>query len=290
MKPSPFAYHAPASLDEALYLLDTLDNARVIAGGQSLVPMLNFRVAQPDHLIDLRLIADLSTLTEHDGALRIGSMVTQRTLERSALVGRLCPLLHDALAHVGHQQTRNRGTLGGSLCHLDPAAELPVAALALDPVLTVGSRNGQRTMPFRDFPAGYLSNTLEPNEMLIRIDVASCPPNTGSAFEEFARRPADFAIVSVAALLTVNAERRIETARIAIGGLEGVPVRATEAEDLLAGQALDDKALDRAADSVRALPSDGDFNNPADYRLDLADALVRRALTKAYDQARRSHD
>jgi carbon-monoxide dehydrogenase medium subunit len=290
MKPSPFAYHAPATLDEALHLLDTLDNARVIAGGQSLVPMLNFRVAQPDHLIDLRHIADLSAMAERDGVLCIGTMVTQRTLEHSPLVGRICPLLHHALAHVGHQQTRNRGTLGGSLCHLDPAAELPVAALALDPVLTVASRGGQRTMPFRDFPAGYLSNTLEPNEMLIRIDMPTCAAHAGCAFEEFARRPADFAIVSIAATLTVDTERRIEMARIAIGGLGGMPLRATEAEDLLTGQTIDDKSLDAAADSVRAFPSDGDLNNPAEYRLDLADALLRRALTKAYNQACRSHE
>jgi aerobic carbon-monoxide dehydrogenase medium subunit len=288
MKPAPFTYHAPETLEAALQLLDTLDNARVLAGGQSLVPMLNFRVAQPDHLIDLGYIPELATLERSKDRLRVGAMTTQRTLERSALVKEHCPILVDALHHVGHQQTRNRGTIGGSLCHLDPAAELPVVAMALDPVLTIASFAGMRELPFQDFPAGCLTPQLEPNEILLSIDFPAWPTHCGWAFMEFARRPADFAIVSVAAMLTTSNEGLIESARVAVGGLVGIPLRGTVVEKCLIGERINE-SLDRAAEAVRALPADGDSNYPAEYRQDLADALLRRTLAEAWERSRRSH-
>jgi carbon-monoxide dehydrogenase medium subunit len=169
MRPSPFTYHAPRTLDEALDLLAALDNARVLAGGQSLMPMMNYRVVQPEHLIDLGRIAELGFIDDTPDGLQIGAMTTQRTIERSALVRQRCPLLIDALFHVGHQQTRNRGTIGGSICHLDPSAELPVTACALDAVMIAAGKTGRRKIPFADFPAGYLTSSLEPNEILIAI-------------------------------------------------------------------------------------------------------------------------
>src|SRR5215217_6568201 len=231
MKPAPFVYHCPRSLDEALHLLNTLENARVLAGGQSLVPMLNLRVAKPDHLIDLGRITELVGIAETPSGLRIGAMTTQRTLEKSAAVKARCPLMWEALQHVGHQQTRNRGTLGGSLCHLDPAAELPLMACALDPTLTIASVAGRREISFSEFPVDFFTSQLSPNEMLIRVDFSSCDPRTGFAFEEFARRPADFAIVAVAAAVTVSERGAIDDARIAIAGLGPIGVRVSDAEN-----------------------------------------------------------
>ena len=232
MKPSPFTYHAPRTLDEALDLLATLDNARVIAGGQSLMPMMNYRVVQPEHLIDLGRIAELAFIDDTSGGLKIGAMTTQRTIERSALVHERCPLLIDALFHVGHQQTRNRGTVGGSICHLDPSAELPVTACALDAVMIAASKSGRREIPFEDFPAGYLTSSLEPGEILIAIDFGQWPQRAGSAFEEYAVRPADFAIVSIAAVIAIDGDDIITEARVAAGGIAPVPTRLASVEEI----------------------------------------------------------
>jgi carbon-monoxide dehydrogenase medium subunit len=286
MKPSAFAYHAPKTLDEALDLLATLDNARVLAGGQSLMPMMNYRVAQPEHLIDLGRIPELAFVEDTADGLKVGAMTTQRTIERSALVRRRCPLLIDALFHVGHQQTRNRGTIGGSLCHLDPTAELPVTACALDAVMTVASRSSQRTIPFADFPADYLTSSLEPNEILIQIDFGKWPERAGSAFEEYAIRPADFAIVSVAAVITMDNGNIISEARIAAGGIAAIPMRLTAVEAMLKGQRADAGLIENAAAAAAALPAEGDDANPAEYRQELAGHLTQRALTKAIARVR----
>src|SRR3984885_11030961 len=197
MKAPPFRYHRPSTLAETVRLLATLENARVIAGGQSLMPMMSFRIVAPDHLIDLGGIAEIIGVTESEHLLNIGAMTTQRALERSGVVARGCPLVTAALRHVGHLQTRNRGTIGGSLCHLDPGAELPVAAAALNAVLIAVGRSGERRIPFAEFSVGLLSNALSPDELLARIDLPKAAPRTGTAFVEFNRRPADFAVVSV---------------------------------------------------------------------------------------------
>jgi carbon-monoxide dehydrogenase medium subunit len=289
MKPAPFSYHAPRTLAEALALQARLDNARVLAGGQSLVPMLNLRVAAPEHLIDLGGVAELAGIEEKDGGVAIGAMTSQRTIEKSPLVQARCPLLIEALAHVGHQQTRNRGTIGGSLCHLDPAAELPVAALALDATLTIAGRAGTRALPFVKFPAGYLTTALQPGEILTRIDIPALPPRTGWAFEEFARRHGDFAIVAVAALVTLAANGRVQQARVVIGGIGPAPIRVAAAEAALAGESWRDQRVTMAADAAAACPAEGDHNYPADYRQYVAGALTGRALGKAYARSRAAH-
>jgi aerobic carbon-monoxide dehydrogenase medium subunit len=286
MKPSAFTYHAPRTLDEALDLLATLDNARVLAGGQSLMPMMNYRVVQPEHLIDLGRIPDLAFLEDAPDGLKVGAMTTQRTVERSALVRKRCPLLIDALFHVGHQQTRNRGTIGGSICHLDPAAELPVTACALDAVMTAASKTGRRQIPFADFPAGYLTSSLAPDEILVQIDFGQWPEHTGSAFEEYAVRPADFAIVSVAAVIATNEEEVISKARLAAGGIAAVPVRLSSVEVMLKGQRISANLIESAAATAAALPAEGDDANPPEYRQELAGYLTRCALTKALQRAR----
>src|SRR5580692_6501752 len=247
MKPSPFTYHAPRTLDEALDLLATFDNARVLAGGQSLMPMMNYRVVQPEHLIDLGRIPDLGFIEATPDGLAIGAMTTQRTIERSETVQKHCPLLIDALFHVGHQQTRNRGTIGGSLCHLDPSAELPVTACALDAVMIAAAKTGRRKIPFVDFPAGYLTSSLEPDEILVAIDFGKWPERAGSAFEEYAVRPADFAIVSVAAVVAISRDDIITVARLAAGGIAPVPTRLSGAEAMLKGQRASEELIARAA-------------------------------------------
>ncbi len=286
MKPSAFTYHAPQTLAEALDLVATLDNARVLAGGQSLLPMMNYRVVQPEHLIDLGRIPELSFVEATPEGLAIGAMTAQRTIERSEAVKKHCQLLIDALFHVGHQQTRNRGTIGGSLCNLDPSAELPVTACALDAALTVASKTGRRKIAFADFPAGYLTSSLGPDEILVQIDFGKWPRCAGSAFEEYAIRPADFAIVSIAAVVVIGDDDIITGARLAAGGIAPVPARLTAVEALLRDQRASAELIDRAAKAAAALPADGDEMIPSEYRQELAGHLTQRALTKAIERAR----
>ena len=290
MKAASFAYHCPSSLDEALHLLASLDNARVLAGGQSLVPMLNLRLAAPDHLIDLGRIAALVRIEESTQGLSIGAMTTQRQVERSTLVAERCPLLSEAISHVGHQQTRNRGTVGGSLCHLDPAAELPVVAAALDATLEAASIRGVRRIAFHDFPAGYLTSQLQPDEILTRVDFPTRDATTGWAFVEFSRRPADFAIVSVAAIVAIDISGKIAKAHIAIGGLGPAPQRMSAAEALIASQRWDAALSDDVAANIAACPAEGDSLYPGEYRQHLAAVLARRAIEKALRRARDAAD
>jgi carbon-monoxide dehydrogenase medium subunit len=281
MKAPPFRYHRPSTIAKAVELLAMLDNARVIAGGQSLMPMMNFRLVTPDDLIDLGGIEDLVGLTEGNDTLSIGAMTTQRTLERSEIVARRCPLITAALRHVGHQQTRNRGTIGGSLCHLDPGAELPVAAAALDAVLIAVGRSGERRIPFAEFSVGLLSNALSSGELLARIELPKGSPRTGIAFVEFNRRPADFAVVSVAASLALDAAGRIAQAVVAIGGSFEAPVRLRAFETASVGQRPEPALFDAAAREAEAIECVGDDVYPAEYRRELAGVLVRRALDSA---------
>ena len=281
MKAPPFRYHRPATLSAAIDLFASLDNARVMAGGQSLMPMMNYRLAAPDDLIDLGGIGELVGITETDTTLMVGAMTTQRTLEHSALVARHVPMVAAAIRHVGHQQTRNRGTIGGSLCHFDPGAELPVAACALDAVLIAAGPAGERRIRFAEFSAGMLANTLQHGEILIRIELPKIIPPTGVAFLEFNRRPADFAIVSVAASLSLDATGRIEEAAIAIGGSFDAPVRLRAWEADCVGQHAENAVFDAAAQQAAALECFGDGVYPADYRQELAGVLVGRALVVA---------
>lgn len=278
MKAAPFDYHRPGSLDEALRMLATLPNARLLAGGQSLMPLMNLRMAAPDNLIDLERVAGLADLLETGTGLRIGSMVRQRAVEKSDLVARLCPLLRDALAHVGHQQTRNRGTIGGSICHLDPTAELPLVAAVCDAVLTVKSPRGLRTIPYAQFPRGYLSSQLEADEVLIHIEFPKWDAGTRHAFLEFARRPGDFAILSVAVLLTMDSNRKVLRARVAMAGLGTYSERIRIIEKALEGNILDAGLIANAARLATSLPAEGDAQNPAEYRQSLAGTLLQRAL------------
>jgi carbon-monoxide dehydrogenase medium subunit len=281
MKPPPFAYHDPQSIPEVVGLLSRFENTKLLAGGQSLMPMLNMRFVQPDHVIDLNRVAGLSFIRENDGALEIGAMTRQRELEFSEIVRRRCPLLHEAIALVGHRQTRNRGTIGGSLCHLDPAAELVAVGAALDAALTVSGPEGTREMEFAAFPVAYMTPAIDLTELLTAVRLPFWPEGHGFAFVEFARRHGDFAIVSAAALLTENAAGTITRASVTLGGMGVAPVRARAVEAALVGQRPEDKLLREACESCRTFEAVEDIHAPASYRQHLAAVMARRALERA---------
>ncbi|MFG0228254.1 FAD binding domain-containing protein [Achromobacter sp. 413638] len=289
MKAPAFRYLAPDTLAEALRLLAREQNARVLAGGQSLVAMLNMRFAFPDCLIDINRVAELAYLRESDGGIEIGAMTRQRDVEFSPLVARRLPLWREAILQVGHRQTRNRGTVGGSLCQLDPSAELPTVALAMDAELTAASVRGQRRLRMADFFAGYMTPALEADEMLTCIRVQPWPAGHGHAFLEFARRCGDFAIVSVAALVALDASGRLARVSLTLGGVAAAPLRMPEVEAALTGGQGAQDDLDQAARLCGEVVATGDSQVPAWYRQRLAGVLARRALAQAIARAR-AHD
>jgi carbon-monoxide dehydrogenase medium subunit len=287
MKPPRFAYHDPRSVPEALALLGKLENARLLAGGQSLMPMLNMRLAAPDHIVDLNGIAELSYIREEGDAIVIGAMTRQRDIEFDAKLRARCPLMHEAILHVGHRQTRNRGTLGGSLCHLDPSAELVCVAAALDAVVTVQGSKGSREIRFAQFPAGLMTPALREGEMLTGVRFPVWRKGHGHAFIEFARRHGDFAIVSAAALLEQDASGKITRASLTLGGIAPAPVRATAAEKLLTGAKGSAELFKEAGEACRKLEMMQDVHVTSAYRRQLAGVLTRRALEKAHERIAR---
>jgi carbon-monoxide dehydrogenase medium subunit len=281
MKPAPFEYHAPTSLEDAVALMSALDNAKVIAGGQSLVAMMNFRYAMPDHLIDLGNITALSGLHFTDQAVRIGSMTRQRELEFSVPLANKIPLLKAALAHVGHRQTRNRGTLGGSLAHADPAAELPTVCLALDAEIEIAGPSGTRIVPMREFTSGFMTTALGYDEILLSVHIRPWRHGHGYSFQEYARRHGDFAVAGAAALLEAGPDGIIERAAIALCGVIDRPIRRDEAEAALVGRHLDDSVIARAASLAGDVEATADIHADATYRRHLARVLTTRALHEA---------
>jgi carbon-monoxide dehydrogenase medium subunit len=284
MKPPQFSYHDPRSTADVVGLLTSLDNAKLLAGGQSLMPMLNMRLVLPDHVIDLNRVDGLSSIRENNGALEIGAMTRQRDIEFSDLVRARCPLMHEAIAQVGHRQTRNRGTLGGSLCHLDPAAELVSVAAALDARLTVTGKNGARSIEFSAFPVAYMTPALEPDELLTGATFPCWPERHGFAFVEFSRRHGDFAIVSAAALIEEDDGGKVTRAAVTLGGMGPAPVRARELERALIGEKIEEKRLRELCEPLRRLEAIDDIHAPASYRRQLATVLSRRALLKAHER------
>ncbi|MCA1645223.1 MAG: xanthine dehydrogenase family protein subunit M [Chloroflexi bacterium] len=284
MKPPAFEYHAPGSVDEVLALLSELgDDAKLLAGGQSLVPLLNFRLARPAHLVDLNRLAELAYVREWDAGLAIGAMTRQRTLERDARVRQCTPLLAHAIPLIGHVQIRNRGTIGGSLSHADPAAELPAVLAALDGQLVVRGGTGERVLHARDFFRGYLTTSLKPSDLLMEVRLPGLPPRSGTAFVELSRRHGDFAMVGVAVALTLDEEGRCQQARIALIGVGPAPVRNLDVEESLRGQRPSEDVFREAGRAVAAvIEPESDLHASAEYRRDLAEVLVRRALVAAH--------
>ncbi|MSO42017.1 MAG: xanthine dehydrogenase family protein subunit M [Solirubrobacterales bacterium] len=288
MKPPVFDYHDPETVEEALDLLaEHGDEGKLLAGGQSLVPLLNFRLARPENLIDLNRLGSLTGIRREHGSLQIGAMTRQSTMEHSALVAENWPLLTEALSYVAHAQIRNRGTIGGSVAHADPAAELPVAFSALDSRVRVRSARAERTIEISDLFVTHLTTTLEPDELLVGIEVDPVPERTGHAFVEFARRHGDFALGGAAVLLTLDSSGSCERAAIALLGAAPIPVRATDAEQALVGAAIDEKAIAAAADAAIAdISPTGDIHGSAEYRRDLCRVMVRRAIAAANRRAK----
>jgi carbon-monoxide dehydrogenase medium subunit len=284
MKPAPFEWHAPDTVEAALALKSTHgDAARFLAGGQSLVPAMNFRVAQPAILVDLNRIPALDELRfEPDGTLVIGAMCRYRRIERDAEVARRLPLLVEALAEVAHPQIRSRGTLGGNLSHADPASEMPAVMLALDARLVLRRAGGERVLAARDFFLAPLTTALEPDEMLAEIRIPPLPARTGTAFLEVARRRGDYAMMGVAALVSADAEGRCTAARLAFLSAGPTAMAAPRAAATLAGTALEDRALDEAARlAATELDPLGSVQASPAYQRHLAGVLAARALRTA---------
>ncbi len=288
MKPAPFDWFAPGTLEEALALKAAhADAARFLAGGQSLVPAMNFRLAQPAVLVDLNRLPGLDGIAATpEGGLRIGAMVRNARLERDACARGSHPMLAEALAEVAHPQIRNRGTIGGNLSHADPASEMPAAMLALDARLAVRGGGGPREVPAEAFFTGPLSTALAPDEMLVEVRIPPLPPRTGTAFLEFARRRGDYALMGVAAVATLDAAGACTGARLAFCSAGPMPMAAPRAAAALAGTRLEEAAIAQAAALARQEvdPLGGLEATPA-YQRHLAGVLAARALRLARDRA-----
>lgn len=284
MKPAPFQYHEPASLDDVVGLLAQHEDAKLLAGGQSLMPMLNFRFVQPDHLIDLNGVGELFGIDDDGSRLRIGAMTRQATLKEDAEIAQRLPIMAEALGWVGHFQTRSRGTIGGSLCNLDPAAELPVVALLFDAELSVKGTGGTRQVPMSEWPLAYMMPSLGPDEVLSSISLPYWSGPHGYAFEEFARRHGDFAIVAIGCLLAIE-NGTISRVSIAIGGAQETPCRLTVCEEALLGQPATAETYKAAAAIARRQDAMSDAYISSAYRQRLAGVLIERALTKAAARA-----
>ncbi len=287
MKLPPFDYEAPETVSEAVELLaEHLDQASVLAGGQSLIPLLALRLARPAVLIDINGIDELSGVSAADGWLAIGAMTREYVAEESQSVADAVPLLAAALPLIGHEAIRSRGTIGGSMAHADPAAELPAVALALDAEFVVRGQSGERVVPAAEWFEGYLTTSRRPDELLVEVRFPAAGRGTGISFQEVARRHGDFAIVGLAASLTLS-DGAISDARLALAGVSAVPVRAAAAEDLLVGERPSAELFDEAARRATAdIDPPADLHGSSDYRKTVAAALVRRGLRAAADNAR----
>ena len=288
MKPPLFDYHDPSAVEGALDLLaEHGEDAKVLAGGQSLVPLLNFRLASPDHLIDLGRIPSLAYIRRSNGVLRIGAMTRQATLEASPLVAEHWPLLTGALGFVAHAQIRNRGTVGGSVAHADPAAELPLAFTVLDATFHLRSRRGTRSVGAREFFVTHLTTAIEPDELLVEIEVPPVPAGTCWAFTEYARRHGDFALGGAAVLLTLE-DGVCRRARVGLLAAADTPLRAEAAERALEGSPISPES---SAEAARAAVADinptGDIHGSSEYRKQLIEGMVRRAIEQAMERAGR---
>lgn len=288
MKPPSFQYLAAHSLDEAVAALaEHGDGARVLAGGQSLVPLMNMRLARPSVLVDINGLHDLAYVRPWDGGVAIGALTRDSALERDPVARELLPLLVEAASYVGHPAIRNRSTVGGSIAHADPAAELPAAMVALDAEFVARGSSGERTIAAADFFQGYLQTALEDGELLIELRVPGLPPRSGSAFVEFARREGDYALAGVAAAVTLAADGTIAQARLGLCSVGPAPVRPRAAEELLKGQTPGAEAWTAAAAAVREALAEppSDIHGSANYRRHLAGVLIVRALELATTRA-----
>jgi CO/xanthine dehydrogenase FAD-binding subunit len=292
MKPPEFDYYAPQGLNEALGLLEKFaSDARILAGGQSLVPLMNMRLASPREIIDINKVAALDYIKEHDGFVCLGALTRHRTIERSPLVATYCPLLAQAVAFVGHTQVRSRGTIGGSVAHADPAAEYPAVLAALDGIIMAQSVRGRRAIDWEHFFLGPYMVDLQPDEMVVEICLRRPAQPTATAFLELSRRHGDFALVEAAVQLETNGAGECIKVQIALGGVGGTPVRALAAEQYLHGRVAHVGQCGKvAALAAENLHPDDDLHASANYRKRMAALLVERALAQAIEMAAKPND
>ena len=286
MKPAPFKYHDPQSLSDLVDLMAGLEDAKILAGGQSLMPMMNMRFVTPDDVVDINGIDELNHITRENGHLKIGAMTRQKDILASPDVLKAAPVVPEALEYVGHLQTRNRGTIGGSLCHLDPSAELPAIASLYGATLTVAGKEGERNIPMEDWVLAYMMPNMAPEEVLTSISIPVWEAGHGYAFVEFARRHGDFAIAAVGALLDLDEDQTISRAAITVAGADVKPTRLAEVEANLIGQKADKGTYRAAGAEARKIDAMSDIYVSAAYRQRLADTLVQRALATAAGRAK----
>ena len=287
MKPAAFAYHPMKTLAETTALLAELgDEGRILAGGQSLVPLMNFRLAQPSHIVDINGVTELAYIRRSGDRIAIGALARQAQVERSDDVRRDVPLLAEALTWVAHPPIRHRGTVVGSIAHADPAAELPAVALALAAQITIASAGGSRTVPAEEFFVGPFSTVVGAGELVTEVTFPVAPPGSGHAFVEFARRHGDFAIAGAAVTLTLDGGT-VGDARIVLCGVGPIPLRARGAEDTLRGAVPDESVVAAAADAaVDGLEPSADIHGGSAYRVRVARAQVLKAISTAVERAR----
>jgi CO/xanthine dehydrogenase FAD-binding subunit len=289
MKPAPFEYFAPTSVEEALsHLAKYGYDAKVLAGGQSLVPMMNFRLVQPSVLVDLNNIPDLAYIKpDENGGLRLGAMVRHHQVEIDPLVEKRAPLLHGTMPNIAFPQVRNRGTFGGSVSHADPSAELPSVSMALDGRFRLRSQNGERWVPAGEFFVGLFTTVLEPDELLVEVALPSMPTRSGWSFMEVARRPHDFALAGVATVVRLDEASRCEEARIVFLSAGDGPMLAQRAVESLKGQPPTAESIRAAAEIATSEEIDpsSDIHATAEFRRHLANVLCRRALEQAFERA-----
>jgi len=285
MKPSSFEYFTPKTVKETIGLLEQYgDEIKVLAGGQSLVPMLNFRVARPKFLVDINGIRELEYIREERGELVIGALTREWAVEKSPLVREKCPILPKAISYIGHLPIRTRGTIGGSLVHADPSAELPIMACALDAKMKIVGPAGERVLRAEEFFMTYLTSAMEAAEILVEVRIPVFAAQTGWSFMELSRRHGDFAIVAVASMLTMGEKGVCQKAKIALGGVAPTPIRARAAEDLLTGKPITEALMAEAGiKAAEATDPESDYHASAEYRKDMARVYTVRSLKEAWN-------
>lgn len=287
MKPAAFDYYRPSTINEALQLLSEYgDEGKVLAGGQSFIPILNMRLSAPECLIDINHLHDLDYIKIEKDLLKIGALTRQSQLETSELIKEYVPLLFEAAPYIGHMQTRNRGTVGGSVVHGDPSAEIPLALLALNGKVVIRSLEDERIVNLNDFYLTYLTTDIMPDELLTEIQIPVQRIPKGYSFIEFSRKHGDFALVAVACLLDIDEQGYITSGRLTIGGIDAVPLLVEEAfADLIGKPVTDDLITGVAKKATVAAEPDDDLHASKEYRINLAQVMTKRAINQAYRRA-----
>jgi CO/xanthine dehydrogenase FAD-binding subunit len=287
VKPAVFGYHSPATLEEALSLLDLFGyDAKILAGGQSLIPMMNMRLARPKEIVDINQVEELNYIRVTDSEIQIGGLTRHYQVEESKEIEQACPLLSEGMKLIGHSQIRSRGTIGGSIVHADPTAELPVMLRTLDATITLASPEGTRTVTTEEFFLTYLTTTIEMNEILVSIQIPLPPEDTGYAIDEFTLRKGDFAIVLAAASVTLDEQGRVKSATLGLGGVDGVPVLLNEVTDELIGQLPSPDLISECCAGIgEMVDPEPDIHASAEYRRDLCVTYAKRVLERAAARA-----